>query len=214
MTIPLIIGGCAPGEGEQEPPPQEEQEEEVGEGLEEFNLKAYLPLQEGMTYDFTGEGPIHPSLEREIMFTEEPYVQILDKGTGTNIVLVYEVQEDQIGKIIEEAEFYEEDNLIEELDEEPEVQEVILQEPLEEGATWETNDQQREIVAINETITVPAGTFYDVIQIRIISLNEEDNNETYHYYAKNVGLIKQETIGEDFERILELESYGNREVDE
>ncbi|MCK8817598.1 hypothetical protein MWH28_09535 [Natroniella sulfidigena] len=211
MTISLIIGGCAPAEGEQEPPPQqEEQEQEV----EEVNLKAYLPMQEGMIYDFSGEGPIHPSLEREIMFTEEPYVQILDKGTGTNIVLVYAVQEEQIGKIIEEAEFYEEDNLIEELEEEPEVQELILQQPLEEGATWETNDQQREIVATDEIITVPAGTFYDVIQVRVTSLNEEDNNETYHYYAKNVGLIKQETIGEDFERIFELETYGNREIEE
>ncbi|MCK8826561.1 hypothetical protein MWH25_02200 [Natroniella acetigena] len=213
MTIALIIGGCAPGEGEQESPPQQGEQEEQEE-VEEVNLKAYLPMQEGMIYDFSGEGPIHPSLEREIMFTEEPYVQILDKGTGTNIVLVYTVQEEQIGKIIEEAEFYEEDNLIEELEEEPEVQELILQQPLEEGATWETNDQQREIVATDEIITVPAGTFYDVIQVRVTSLNEEDNNETYHYYAKNVGLIKQETIGEDFERILELETYGNREIEE
>ncbi|WP_408956252.1 hypothetical protein [Natroniella sp. ANB-PHB2] len=213
MTISLIIGGCAPGEGEQELPPQQGEQEEQEE-VEEVNLKAYLPMQEGMIYDFSGEGPIHPSLEREIMFAEEPYVQILDKGTGTNIVLVYTVQEDQIGKIIEEAEFYEEGNLIEELEEEPEVQEVILQQPLEEGTTWETNEQQREIVATNEIITVPAGTFYDVIQVRITSLNEEDSNETYHYYSKNVGLIKQETIGEDFERILELETYGNREINE
>ncbi len=42
-----------------------------------------------MIYNFAGEGPTHPSLEREIMYAENSYGQILDKGTGTNIVLVY-----------------------------------------------------------------------------------------------------------------------------
>ncbi|ADQ14905.1 hypothetical protein [Halanaerobium hydrogeniformans] len=190
MLISLIIGGCVPDE------------------RETVNLKAYLPLQEGMTYNFTGEGPIHPGLEREIMFTENSYGQILDKGTGTNIVLVYKVEENRIVKIFAEAEFYDENNLIKKLEEEAEVQEVILQLPLEEGATWETNDKKRRIVSTDKVITVPAGTFYDVIQIKITSLNQENNNKSYHYYAKNIGLIKQKTIGENFEITLELEFYG------
>ncbi|MCK8826043.1 hypothetical protein [Fuchsiella alkaliacetigena] len=144
------------------------------------------------------------------MFVEGSLVQILDKGSATNIVSIFEVKENQIRIIYEEGEFYREDNLIKKFAENPQIKRIILKTPLEEGTSWESAKHKKEIVEVNKTVNLPAGSFHDVVKVQSSPLSEKDNYETYRYYAKNIGLIKQVTKGEEYENRLELEFYGNR----
>ncbi|MCK8825944.1 hypothetical protein, partial [Fuchsiella alkaliacetigena] len=59
-------------------------------------------------------------------------------------------------------------------------------------------------------VNLPAGSFHDVVKVQSSPLSEKDNYKIYRYYAKNIGLIKQVTKGEEYENRLELEFYGNR----
>lgn len=189
----------------------EETKESYGDSEHETSVKAYFPLHTNMTYLFDGEGVAYPSFEREIMYVSDSFMQVLDIGTGTNIVYVFEVKEDEVVLLTEEAEFYEETNLIEQV-KENEAKDVLLKAPIKEGTTWETTERTREITAINKTITVPAGTFHDVLEVKIGSKNDDSDTVTYEYYAKNIGLIKQKTVDELGEPITEskLQLMGNK----
>ena len=196
MLVVVTVVGCGG---------LEDEEEAV---LGETNLKAYLPLRQGMVFDFDGEGVAFPSLEREVMFVREPYFQVLDRMTGTNIVKVYKVSEDEIGLVFEEGEFYSEENLLDGMDKESEVEEIILKKPVEPGNSWETDNRKREITSVGKTVTVPAGTFYDVVEVKSAPLDEE-GIVNYYYYAKNIGLVKRESFDDEGNRltILELGNY-------
>ncbi len=71
--------------------------------------------------------------------------------------------------------------------------------PVKKGATWETKtanyQSTLEVISTNETITTPAGTFENVIKIKIDQDNFDSGNpdETlYCYYAPSVGFVKAE----------------------
>lgn len=177
----------------------------------------YFPLEENRIKNYEGEGIAFPSLERQIMYVEENIAQVLDKRTGTNLVSLYEVSEDQVGLLYEQGEFYADDNLIESMDGDLEVQEVILKAPLEEGASWESNSNHREIVETGMEVTTPFATYENVIKVRTTPLDGDGSYEQYHYYAKDIGLIKEvsDSDGETV-RTLELKetSIGLNEMNQ
>ncbi|MCK4259771.1 MAG: hypothetical protein KAX49_12380 [Halanaerobiales bacterium] len=84
--------------------------------------------------------------------------------------------------------------------------EIVLKTPLRVGNTWESGDRIREIIDIDETVTIPAGTFYNVIKVKVIT-KEENNFEIYEYYAENVGLILKESKFDGNEVRSKLKSY-------
>lgn len=204
FVLLLLISGCA-GNEEQG---SNRSEEKVAAGKEE-EITAYFPLLEGKHYEYQGEGIEYASFVRDILYIDSPFVQVHEDNGGTVVASVYKVEEEQVSLVKREAEYYSEENLIPKLKEQEElkVEEVIIKNPLEEGTTWETNGKTKEIVEIDTELEVPAGKFYDVIKIKS-ETDEADNDMThYHYYAKNIGLIKQRSAGEDYEILSELESY-------
>ncbi len=169
-------------------------------------LKAYFPMHQGMEYSYAGEGNEFAPFKRKIMYVKDNYLQLTDNNGGTIIVKVYKLSDQEVSEVFYKGEFYEDDNLIPDVRENEEKDEVILKAPIEVGNSWNSNDQEREIVAVDQEIKIPAGTFYQVVKVK--TTYQDSNNDGYEYFAPNIGLIKTEYIGEGFEIKSELESFN------
>ncbi|MFW6282007.1 MAG: hypothetical protein ACOC1O_04355 [bacterium] len=172
----------------------------------EDDILAYFPLNQGMFYDYAGEGMEYTAFTREVKYKEEPYFQVHDSNAGTTIASIYKIEESQLTIVNRQEEFYSDENIIEELIEDEEVSEIVLQKPLEVGNSWETGNRNSEIVAIEDELEVPAGIFYDIIKIKVEN-TDQDTFTTYKYYAKNIGLIMEENIGEDYRMRSKLQAF-------
>lgn len=171
------------------------------------DVRAYFPVFPGLIYDFGGEGMEFAPFTRYVKFADDPYVQMHD-ANGTVVARVFECLPHEIRLVQIEPEFYEEVSLIGSASEQKEELAVILQTPLDVGHVWaETADRYREITAVDKVITVPAGTFHDVIEIKITSRESGAETYTYEYYAKNIGLIKRMFIADIDDEEYIVSSY-------
>ncbi len=195
-----VLLGCVEKEPLDEVKPQEDLVVE-----RKVDLRSYFPITPGMIFDFAGEGNEFASFVREIKFAGESKVQFHDNNGGTITARVYNVQNDKIVQIFEEGEYYGEGSLLQKTDDDS-PDEVILQNPVQMNTTWKSASRTREIVGIDETVTVPAGTFYYVIKVKITSA--DSTAENYEYYAPNVGLILREFKDKDYQVTSKLKSYG------
>ena len=175
-----------------------------------YNLKAYFPLQAGIEYSYAGEGIEYASFKRKVMYVEDNYLQLTDNNGGTIVVKIYKFADNEIREVYSQGEFYKEDNIIPDIKNKNEGP-IILQTPLKVGHSWKNENEKREIVATNAKVKVPAGTFYQVVKIKISHF--DSNNISYNYFAPNIGLIKSEYIGENFEVISKLESFQLKNKD-
>jgi len=77
------------------------------------------------------------------------------------------------------------------------------------GDTWKGPSEKGNATHMGTTkLTVPAGTYYDVIHIH---LTDQDNKTHDFYYAPKVGLVKWETTGSRGNAVLELQTFRNVE---
>ncbi|HHT90913.1 MAG: hypothetical protein QM451_06565 [Bacillota bacterium] len=196
--------------------PQSENGVDVIDSLPgQVDLRAYFPPLQGLTYSFAGEGMEYAAFTRQITFAVPGILQVEDLS-GTNLVQVLECGAHELKIVWSEEEYYGDQSL---LDEEDRLERgagqprnlVLLQTPLVPGHTWSDERFHREIVAVDEVITVPLGTFYDVVVVKNQSLDMEDSVQ-YAYYAKNVGLIKREFLsgqgGDSNAVVSSLQSLG------
>jgi hypothetical protein len=65
------------------------------------------------------------------------------------------------------------------------------------GTRWEDHGVSREITAHLAELAVPAGTFYDVLEVKSISKEPDANYELTEYYAVNVGLIRRDFVSRE-----------------
>jgi len=89
------------------------------------------------------------------------------------------------------------------------VNHIYIKAPINEGASWESKGIIFTIISINDTVTVPAGTFNNCLKIKW-SLKD---GEMINWYAPDIGVIKlyyktrinkQETTKEE---IMQLVSF-------
>ena len=179
------------------------------------DLRVYLPPLHGMIYYFTGKGMEYAAFSRRITSAAPGFLQIEDTS-GTNLAQVAEYNTDELKVIWSETEFYENRSLLD-----PSVREgrkggeptnlVFLKAPVIKGQKWNDASFQREIVSTDHVVTVPLGTFYEVVVVKSRSLQAEDFVQ-YEYYAKNMGLIKREALyvqdGETFAVVSSLNSLA------
>jgi hypothetical protein len=82
---------------------------------------------------------------------------------------------------------------------------VILKSPIKKGTVWENANETREIVAIDTRVKTPAGDFSDCLQIKI---THADSTIVFEYYAAGVGLVKRESICDNFRVTSILQEYS------
>ncbi|MGE3062098.1 MAG: hypothetical protein AB7T10_00470 [bacterium] len=110
-------------------------------------------------------------------------ITVLVNDDGTNRYLVADRDENII--------FYGRDQYFTDYDED----EVYLEAPVNLDNSWPCKKETRSVVSIDTTVTVDAGTFSDVVKVKII---EEDADYIgYYYWSISRGLIYYEITYED-----------------
>lgn len=171
------------------------------------NLKTYFPVNSDRKLQFSGHGNEFASFTRTVKFRKDNLIQIHEDNGGTIVAKIYQVCKNKVLLLKEVPEFYNNKNLLHKSSNNYNKQEIILKKPLEVGTTWQNKQQRRKIVKVNQTVKVPAGQFDNVIKIKIVTNKQGNQFKRYEYYAKGLGLIKQESINQNYEIVAKLSSY-------
>ncbi|MFZ7103984.1 MAG: hypothetical protein ACOWWO_15200 [Peptococcaceae bacterium] len=202
MIICLIIAGCTKKEN---PPVQEEPNSSQGEEpvKKELTVKDVYPLNAGDYWKFAGTGNEYASFEQKVLFREGDRIQLQNATGGTVMAMIYEFKDGKLMVVYSLEEFYEEENI---LNRENQMSEVILQEPITAGNSWESGEKKYTIEAVDVEVETPAGKFADCVKVTIES--DQYNSQSFVYYKPNLGLVKQEFISDEYQITAELEDYN------
>ncbi len=170
------------------------------------DVRAFFPTQPGLTWVFEGSGNEYASFTRTVIRSEGDRVQVNDNNEGTSMGKVFHVTSDAIVQEFSTEEFYSDKTLF---NEKPNTHLVYLKAPLKGGALWQDCQGKREIVSINETVQVPAGSFQHVVKVKITPLNQKPANEQFEYYAAGTGLIMREFFSDGYVITSKLKSFSN-----
>lgn len=155
------------------------------------DVSRYFPSKAGLIWEYAGEGIEYAGFTRCVMYQRDNLVQIADYDGGTNLAMVVQVKPETVTKVFSQEEAYTDKSF---LNEAANQADIILKAPLKKGQIWKNDNYSREVISTIEKITVPAGTFANVIKIKISPLDVSEDGQTFEYYAANVGLIMREYI--------------------
>lgn len=205
MLLIIILGvGCAKDEKEKPKVEKLVVEKPKEEPVKnELTVKDVYPLSQGDYWKFAGTGNEYASFEQKVLFREGDRIQLQTATGGTVMAMIYEFKDGKLMVVYSQEEFYEEENI---LSRENEMSEVILQEPITVGNSWESGGKKYKIEAIDPVVNTPAGQFKDCVKISVVA--EEFNSKSNVYYKPGLGLVKQEYLAEDYKITAELEEYN------
>lgn len=170
-----------------EPDELEETEDESGEEPElSQNLEDWFPRLENVHYVYDGEGIEFAPFEWTPQFIHENTLQVSESTAGTTVVRIYEYSEDDIVEIFTREETYFREDFVDTgYPSTAEEYETILQLPIEEGHSWESETGATyEITGANIEVETPAGV-YDALEVTRIL----EDYQVVHYYAEGIGLV-------------------------
>lgn len=177
IIIAAIISSCAPA--------VKAPEEQVPVAKDDISL--YYPLKVGNEWIYDGEGNEYASYTQKVTYSKDNKFQVMIDNGGTRSANIYAIKDDALVHTYMEGEVYDEKNV---LDIEENFDETIIKLPVEVGNKWVSSENSYEIIDINASVTVPAGTFQDCIVIKEVY---KDKTAYRNYYIKKgVGLVKSE----------------------
>lgn len=173
--------------------------------LEKENPADYFPVSIGNSWEFQGIGNEYATFNQEVIYQKDDRAQFKINNGATISKAIYKISPDNITRILQIFESYDDENLLEKgFDANDNT--IIIKTPLEIGTNWEVPVGTREIVGVESNIITPAGNFTDCIIIKC-EFNETEGI-MYEYYQKGVGLVKSEYILDDFKIISSLQKYN------
>lgn len=175
------------------------------------DVRAYFPSTIGFTQEFIGHGAEYASFTRTISAVDGELVLVEDQTTGTTVGAVYSRSPQRVALLASVEEYSPESDLLQTVDRTAPPLRIPLQAPIAVGNRWNDGSEVREIVQIIPEMSVPAGTFYDVVVVKS-QPRYTTEYETTEYYALNVGLIRRDYVSNGNEQVLtvstNLDSYG------
>ncbi|OJF92589.1 GerMN domain-containing protein [Alkalibacterium sp. 20] len=164
--------------------PEDEDEAEVDQ-----DMTVWFPQIEDTLLDYEGEGNEFAPFTRYPQFVKDDTLQIVESTGGTDIVIIYEYADDEVREVFKRAEtYFREDFDDTGLASEQEDFEIILQQPLEEGHSWESpSGSMAEITGTNLEKDLPIG---NVLTIEV-TRSYADGSEVVEYYGENIGLVER-----------------------
>lgn len=204
LTMSLMFIGCQKSDDKKVDDKKVDDKkivEKEPEKEEVLTIKDVYPLNEGDYWKFAGEGNEYAGFEQKVLYREGNKVQLKVTNQGSSVGMVYEYKDGKLCVVYSREDFNDDENL---LDNDNELEQVILAEPIKKGNSWESENKIFKITSLNEKVKTPAGEFENCIKIVITAEDEPVNNI---YYKPGLGLIKQEYIGEDYSVVSSLEEY-------
>lgn len=169
------------------------------------DLRSYFPAEPGATWTYEGSGNEYAGFTRKTTYRRDDKVQMSESNGGTKLGQVYQVSTGAIIQTLSLEEYYDDYSL---LSHEPNQYKILLKAPLAVGTVWQNNQEKREIVSCNETVQVPAGSFTQVVKIKITPLNPQRNDLQFEYYAPQTGLIMREFVADGYVVTSKLKLYA------
>ena len=154
---------------------------------EKENISLYYPLKVGSEWEYEGEGNEYAAYTQKVTYSEDNKYQVMIDNGGTRAANIYEIKDDSIVNTYMEGEVYDEKNVLEN---NANIDTIIIKLPIEAGNKWVSEENSYEIIDINASVTVPAGTFQDCITVK--EIYKDKTAYRNYYYKKNVGLVKSE----------------------
>lgn len=191
MALSILIG-CAEQPG---PTPPESAITDV---------RSYFPTNPASTWIYEGYGNEFAAFTRKVILQQGDRVQMMEDNGGTRMGQVYQVTAEAVIQTYSTEEYYTDKNL---LNEKSNRHLLLLKTPIKAGAVWQDDRDKREVLSINETLQVPAGTFSNVIKVKITSPDSQQETQQFEYYAPHTGLILREFIGKDYTIASKLKSF-------
>lgn len=153
-----------------------------------FRLREYFPTIK-MTKEFSG-GYENAGFSHTVDRVENDKIQIKQWDTGTGVVLVYKVTENDIRLIYSKEGDMLLENYIEDI--EPNRDEIILKSPLKVGTKWiDDRGGSYEITGVNVRVFTRIGMFYAME----VTTYKNSRLQFKSYYVKNLGLVKRKIKG-------------------
>lgn len=164
-----------------------------GDGGEAGNAADYFPIEENTRYVFEGYGNEYAPYDVYIDYTGAGKVQQRINNGGTELVAVFNVEENKVTKVLSRGESYFRQSFLDYKG--ADAEEVIIMGPVEIGTSWDSGaDFVSTITNISVDIETPSGK-YKALEIT----TEGEDSKSINYYAKDIGLIKTVSMGSGYE---------------
>ena len=164
-------------------------------GDKEIELSRLLAFEEGNYWKYNGYGNEFAGLERKVLYKEGQRVQLMESNPGTTMGVVYELDDQKATVVYSQEDFYEESVSL--LDAEANRDQTILQAPIKEKQSWETNGIKYTVLSLTEAVDTDAGIFENCVSIKVEYASDSDY--LMIYYKPDLGMVKQEYIGGESE---------------
>jgi len=187
----LLLCGCAAGPqtGSLTPPPattmpvpQTAPPNSAGVVASSERVEEYFPALQNVRFTYEGIGNEYATYISQVEFTAGNKLQTRVDNGGTIVSKVYKWESGKLTRVLTTEEAYVRENLLNATEKESE---VLLQEPLTLGTTWEAKGGQRSITGVNVSISTLSGT-YQALETTTQGMEAK----TMDYYVKGIGLVK------------------------
>ena len=181
--------------------------EEGGIKEELLTIADYYPFKVDQIMDYEGIGNEFAEKTSFVEFVKNNRMQMKIMNPGTTFVKVIEYKNGALIEVFSEGEFYHIENM---LNSSSNSNNIILQEPLEVGTTWTTEEGfTNKITSIDKEIETPSGA-YKALEV---TTELEDGGVQKDYYAKGLGLVANIYVDGDFEVKTLLKETRNDKLD-
>ncbi|MFZ5645330.1 MAG: hypothetical protein ACOY46_17295 [Bacillota bacterium] len=199
IAVLCMSAGCAAQKAK--PQEQVQNKQPVAEKPAGQIMSDYFPLSVGSLWVYQGEGNEYASFSREVLFNKGNRAQIREDNGGTVSAMIFEVTDNAVTRIYNQAEMYDRNNL---LDLKPNDNTVILKGPLDVGTKWNETGGQREIVDTNAAVDTPLGVFDKCVKVKITG----QHSTVFEYFKREVGMVKREFFSEGNEVSSVLKEFN------
>ncbi|MCL4441186.1 MAG: hypothetical protein M1609_11540 [Firmicutes bacterium] len=196
FLLPAVLAACA----------AKKADNNTGAGPQstaEKPISAYLPLQTGNRWEYTGSGSEYASYTQSVTLQKDSKYQVMVDNGGTITANRLEVNSSSIVRTYREGEVYDNRDI---LDAPSNTEAIVLKLPIKAGASWVSGGDTYKIVQTDARVNVPAGFFSSCAAVEVTY--KYGKSRSLNYYKEGIGLVKTEFILESGEKIVsDLEKY-------
>lgn len=156
----------------------------------------YFPVLENVRLTYEGMGSEYATFMSFTEFAQGNKMQLRIDNGGTISSRVYRWENGRLARVLAVGEAYVRENLLSATETE---QDVLLQEPLAVGTTWDAAGGQRMITGVDVAVQTLSGS-YSALEVT----TQGAESKTIDYYAKDIGLVKSVFQSGDLEIVSSL----------
>ena len=172
----------------------------------EYSVSDYFPFVPNRTVVYRGIGNEYAAYTAYPDYIFDNRIQMRSNNGGTETIKIIEISDGKLALILSKDEVYYKTNYLDAYTSEGE---ILLQEPLIAGTSWQEGGSTRSITGVDVPVTTPYGDF-SALEVTTVYAD----SITRDYYAPNTGLIKTEfesggnLISSELEKIIFNNAYA------